>query len=96
MLGNWLGSRSRSRKLHKNSTIYDTFANEHSVHVGDQVYVYTPAMKVGTVYKFVCPFVAPYRVLYPYDTGIDKRLTFTPFSWKKRFCPRQVKKLLQK
>ena len=38
---------------------YDTFANEHSIHMGDQVYMYTLAKKVGTAYKFASPFVDP-------------------------------------
>ena len=31
-------------------------ANEYSIDVQDQVYVYTPAKKVGTAYKFACSF----------------------------------------
>ena len=44
---------------------YDTLANKHSIHMRDQVYVYTSAKKVGTAYKFVCPFVGPYMVFKP-------------------------------
>ena len=38
---------------------YDMFANECSIDVQDQVYVYTLAKKAGTAYKFACSFVDP-------------------------------------
>ena len=42
--------------------------------------MYTPPKKVGTAYKFTCPFVSPYRVLKLYDTGVDVRLISKPFA----------------
>ena len=76
---------------------YDTFASKHSICVGDQVYVYTPAKKTGTAYKFACLFVGPYRVLKLYDTGIDVRLISKPFArpiqvalGRVRLCPVEI------
>ena len=77
MLSSWFGSRLKNYRLHRNC--YETFANEHSIHVGDQVYVYPPAKKVGTAYKFACPFVGPYRVLKLYNTSVELRLISKPF-----------------
>ena len=65
--------------------------------MGDRVYVYTPAKKTGTAYKFACPFVGPYRVLKLYDTGIDVRLISKLFAkpirvalGRVRLCPAEI------
>ena len=64
-----------SQKLH-----YDASASEPNIHEGDRVYVYTPARKSGTAYKFVRPFVGPYRVVKRYNTGVDVHLVSKPFA----------------
>ena len=76
---------------------YDASATEPNIRKGDRVYVYTPAKKSGTAYKFARPFVGPYRVLNKYETGVDVRLVSKPFAKpirvalsRVRMCPEEI------
>ena len=76
---------------------YDASATEPNIRKGDRVYVYTPAKKSGTAYKFARPFVGPYRVLKKYETGVDVRLVSKPFAKpirvalsRVRMCPEEI------
>ena len=68
------GSVAITRKNHILDVVYNASNNElvrtktlvkncivqiDSIRVGDRVYVYTPAKKTGTAYKFACLFVGP-------------------------------------
>ena len=65
--------------------------------MGEWVYVYTSAKKVGTAYKYACPFVGPYRVLKLYHTEVEIRLISKPFAkpirvalGRDRLCPAEI------
>ena len=81
-----------SQKLH-----YDASASEPNTREGDRVYVYTPAKKSGAAYKFICPFVGPYRVVRQYNTGVNVHLVSKPFAKpirvalnRVRMCPEEI------
>ena len=42
--------------------------------MGDRVYVYMPAERLGKAYKFARPFKGPYRILTMFDNGAEVKL----------------------
>jgi len=70
---------------------YDRNAAPSKVHVGDQVFVYTPAEKTGKAYKFACPYMGPYRVLELYNNGASVKLISKPNDSPIRVALNQVR-----
>ena len=56
-------ARDRGRKSHAaNKRYYDRSTKEREFAVGDMVYLYNPAIKVGASSKFRRPWVGPWRI----------------------------------
>ena len=76
---------------------HDKKATDPKFTVGDRVFVYMPAAKLGKAYKFARPYEGPYRVTALYDNGADVSLIDDPSSPSLRValdrlrrCPAQI------
>ena len=71
----WKLTQSETQKSQKSQKeYYDGKATTQMVHVGDRVFVYTPADRTRKAYKFACPYKGSYRVLQLYNNGAQMKL----------------------
>ena len=94
----WKLAQSEIQKAQKSQKkFYDQNATQPKVRIGDCVFVYTSAEKIGKAYKFACPYKGPYRVLKLFDNGVEVKLVSKPYSQsirvalnRVRLCPAEI------